>query len=138
MSKIINVYQNSGQNLEGAYNIHVDKINELANYSLSNIFLPSLNYLAEEKAVGVLQELINKLALSGKIAIKILDLKPLCLDYINNALEDKLLFSLIENIKNLISFDTINQIISKDSDTTISKIDKDKYFNIITIERINL
>lgn len=138
MSKVINVYQNSGQNLEGAYNIHVDKIGELANYSLPNIFLPSLNYLTDDVIANVLQELARKLSLGGKLIIKILDLKPLCLDYINNSLEDKKLFSLIDNIKNLISFNAINQIISKDSDMTISQIDKDKYFSIITIERINL
>jgi hypothetical protein len=138
MSKIINVYQNPGQNLENTYNIHVDKLNELPNYSLPNIILSCFNYLKEDDLSLVLEELIRKLSFGGKLIIKTLDFKSLCFSYMNNALEDQKLFTLIDGIKNLSSFNFIEKILSKNPDIRLEKIDIDQNFKIITLERIKL
>jgi hypothetical protein len=138
MSKIINVYQNPGQNLENTYNIHVDKLNELPNYSLPNIILSCFNYLKEDSLSLVLEELIRKLSFGGKLVIKTLDFKSLCFSYMNNALEDQKLFTLIDGIKNLSSFNFIEKIVSKNPDIRLEKIDIDQNFKIITLERIKL
>jgi len=138
MSKIINVYQNPGQNIENTYNIHVDKLNELPNYSLPNVLLSCFNYLKEDSLSVVLEELMRKLAFGGKLVIKTLDFKSLCFSYMNNSLEDQKLFILIDGIKNLASFSFIEKVIAKNPDIRLEKIDMDQNFKIITLERIKL
>ena len=94
--------------------------------------------LKEDSLSLVLEELIRKLSFGGKLVIKTLDFKSLCFSYMNNALEDQKLFTLIDGIKNLSSFNFIEKIVSKNPDIRLEKIDIDQNFKIITLERIKL
>jgi hypothetical protein len=138
MNKIVSVYQNSKQILEGIYNVHIDKMDIVPNYSVSQILSSAINYVEISAVPQLLQIMCRKLKVEASCVIDILNFKAICSAYTSGSMDDATIFALLNGRTNIISMPSIKKIIDQDQNLTITGIDNSKFITSIKIERVKL
>ena len=143
MSRIINIYHNldpSGK-AQGLYNIELNSLDqELVNYSNNIIHCDCLEYIENSYTHQAIDSIFKKVRLNGSLIITFNNYKNICLSYANSSLKDEEFISLIKNKKNILSINSIKNILQNIPGTVIYKIENiiDDYKTTVTINRISL
>mgnify|MGYP003340512990 CR=1 FL=1 len=138
MQKTINIYQNARQLSPTVYNVHIDKLEAIPNYSINQILSPAINYIDINHIPLAIHTICQKLKLDGSCTIDIVNMKSICTDYTHGAIVDNEIFELLNNRANYVSIPTIKSIVEKDINLAITHISTNKHITSIRIERIKL
>lgn len=138
MHKTINVYNNTKQLSNNLYNVSLDRLDSVANYSLNQIVSSSLNYLDLNSIPRVVGVMFQKIKLGGSCLFQIVNMKDICSLYVKGSVDDTTLFNLLNERVNYISIPALKAIIDADSNFNITSIDTHKFITSISIERVKL
>lgn len=114
--------------------IDIKSIDNIINSSVDNLFCDCLESIEEAKLNSTIQTLTKKIRPNGYLNIKIQDTKKICLDYLQNKIENKEFIELFNNKNSILSLDTISTNIDHSIFIT-SKINSDNYMLSITLFR---
>jgi len=117
--------------------VDISTLSSLVNLSVDTIFCDSLESIAAEDLSKKFAEILNKIRPNGYLILKILDIKKLCAEYLQNIISNQIFLSLIKDKNNFISIDNIYSLI----DTKIfqiMKIDTDQNTISIVIQRTKI
>ena len=138
MIKTINIYQNTKDLSDVLYNVNLDQIDSVPNYSINQILFKGINNIDNDSIQKVLLALCQKLALQGFCTIEILNMKSVCSSYLSGSITDINMYELLRDKINYVSLQTIKNIIEADNSLTIAGIDISQYTMSIKIERVKL
>jgi predicted SAM-dependent methyltransferase len=124
MNKPINVFYNKHKNIIEAFdNIEISDIENLVNFSVSNIYCECLNYFEKPMINSILSVLFKKLKPEGLLVISFADLKETSKRYYENSISDEELVGNLLNHKSILSIPEIKRITESDQSVKIIKID---------------
>jgi hypothetical protein len=138
MNKIINIYQNPKQILDGIYNVHIDKLDSIPNYSISQAISKAINFIDLAIVPKALLTICQKLSVGGYCIIEILNFNSVATAYTKASISDEVIFGLLKDKMNIISFSSLKAIIDQEPNLIIHSIDTLKYSTSVKIERIKL
>jgi hypothetical protein len=138
MNKIINIYQNPKQILDGVYNVHIDKLDSIPNYSVSQTISKAINFIDLSIVPKAVFTICQKLNVGGYCVIEILNFNSVATAYTKGSISDEAIFDLLKDRINIVSFPSLKTIIDQDSNLIIHSIDISKHTTSIKIERIKL
>lgn len=114
--------------------VAMENVAAIVNSSVDTLFCDCFEYLKEEDVPAVLSELCKKIRPQGYLTIKILDVKKICLDYIQNKLSNKQYISLVNNKSCVTTLDSISVGIDHSQFKT-TKISTDNYTISFTLQK---
>jgi hypothetical protein len=132
---IILYYQDLPSNTDAfATYIDIRKIDEVINCSVDNLYCDSLEYLAESDVGPTLNKIQNKIRSDGTITIKILDIKKICLDFLQNHIAASKYLEYLANKKSIANLDLISSNINHELFVT-TKLEASNYFISVIFTR---
>lgn len=134
MKRNINIVSNSYRtSIKDFESCSIDNINSIVDCSVDNIVFFCMDGMEKNTAKQMFHLLCEKLRPEGRIAIKLIDIKNLCLDYIKNKIANDDFVKLIKNIENPLSLDEIITYIdiSRLKIVNITRNNNDIIINII-------
>jgi predicted SAM-dependent methyltransferase len=141
MNKPINIYYNKHKNIIQEFdNIEINDIENIVNFSVSNIYCSCLNYFEKSMINAILMLLFKKLKPEGLIVISFTDLKESSKRYYENSISDEQLMENLLSHKSILSISAIKKMIEDDPSVKIVKIDYD-HQNLkinLTLQRISI
>ena len=141
MNKPINIYYNKHKNtIQEFDNIEISDIENLVNFSVSNIYCECLNYFEKSMINAILPVLFKKLKPEGLVVISFADLKEASKKYYENSISDEQLMENLLSHKSILSISEIKKMIEGDQSVKIVKIDYDQQ-NLkinLTLQRISI
>jgi len=141
MNKPINIYYNKHKNIIQEFdNIEINDIENLVNFSVSNIYCSCLNYFEKSIINAILVLLFKKLKPEGLLVISFTDLKESSKRYYENSISDEQLMENLLSHKSILSISAIKKMIEDDPSVKIVKIDYD-HQNLkinLTLQRISI
>jgi predicted SAM-dependent methyltransferase len=141
MNKPINIYYNKHKNIIQEFdNIEINDIENIVNFSVSNIYCSCLNYFEKSMINAILMLLFKKLKPEGLIVISFTDLKESSKRYYENSISDEQLMENLLGHKSILSISAIKKMIENDPSVKIVKIDYD-HQNLkinLTLQRISI
>jgi len=117
--------------------IHINNLSQIVNHSVDYLFSDNLEYLNEDSISTILKEIMNKIRPKGYLSIKILDIKKICLNFINNQLPSTKYIEFLKDKNSILNLDTISVSVDYDKFITTKIVSSDYYINII-LQRISL
>jgi predicted SAM-dependent methyltransferase len=141
MNKPINIYYNKHKNIIQEFdNIEINDIENIVNFSVSNIYCSCLNYFEKSIINAILVLLFKKLKPEGLLVISFTDLKESSKRYYENSISDEQLMENLLSHKSILSISAIKKMIEDDPSVKIVKIDYD-HQNLkinLTLQRISI
>jgi hypothetical protein len=134
MKRNINIVSNSYRtSIKDFESCSIDNVNSMVDCSVDNIVFFCMDGMEKNTAKQTLHLLCEKLRPEGRIAIKFIDIKNICLDYIKNKIGNDDFIKLIKNIENPLSLDEIITYIdiSRFKIVNITRNNTDIIINII-------
>lgn len=138
MTRNIIVSTNKKDNIdELCQYVDIHHVDNIVNDSVDNLFCDSLEALEENTISQVIQILMSKIRPEGYLAIKILDTKKICLEYLENKISNQNLLQLLSNRQCILNLDAISASINTETFITI-KIHSDNYHIVMILQRRGL
>lgn len=114
--------------------IHINNIDSIVNCSVDGLFCDCLEMIEEHNLGITIQTLAKKIRPNGYLTIKIMDIKRICLDYLQNKLESKKFIQFFKDKSSTLLLDTISMNIDSNIFIT-SKINSEDYFLSIVLQK---
>ena len=114
--------------------INIKNVNNIVNYSVDNLFCDCLEYINDDQLAILIQSLAQKIRPNGYLNLKILDTKKICLEYLQNKIDNKYFIKQFRDKNSLLSLDNISMNIDNQVFIT-TKIDSADYHIVITLQK---
>jgi predicted SAM-dependent methyltransferase len=122
----------------GYISVHIDELSKIINNSADHMLCTGLEYIAHDNDGKTIKSLFDKLKLGGRLVIEINDLKKICLDFVNNKINNDTFLSYIKNKTNIIGIDDILALLDSNLIKVIDQHHKSEYVYSITTERVGI
>lgn len=137
MKRNIIIYQGQSQQISPEH-VSIDNIDNIVNYSVDNIFCNCLESLPHNLISPVIQKILHKIRPDGYIHVKILDIKEICLQLLQNKIHLTEYINLVKNKNSIITTDVIVSNIDF-SKFMVTKFGNDQQHHTdLIIKRVNL
>ena len=93
--------------------ISYQNIDSIINFSVDNMICDMLNTIDAEEGKGLLDSMLQKIRLGGKLILAVDNLELLCKNYLNGIVDGKTFLSLLHNIQNIVSVVDLENIITR-------------------------
>lgn len=108
MKRSITLYDENNKPINQSNDyIHIQNVDNIVNFSVDDIFCDCIDGLNEENANATIQKIFQKLRVGGYAHLKILDIKELCIDVVQNKIPLNRFIQLVKNKNSIATLDTI-------------------------------
>lgn len=136
MKRNIILYHDNLPTEQDNFSVYIDirQIDEVINHSVDNLYCDTLENLSETDIPIIISKIQQKIRSSGTIMIKFLDIKKICLDFLQNNLSASKYIEYISQKKSIVNLDLIASNIDHSIFMT-TKIEPKEYFISIVFTR---
>lgn len=117
--------------------VNINEISSIVNHSTDIVFCDILENISESNLPGFMTELFNKIKPGGYIVFKILDVKKICAEFLQNKIPNTDFAKIFKLKENVVMLDLIYTFI--DSNVfNVTKLDQEQSHITLTVQRVSL
>jgi hypothetical protein len=137
MKRIVHLYDAYTNVLPDTEGVSITKVSDIVNHSVDTIFCDCLESVSEEGFSIVFEEILHKIRPQGYLVITFLDIKKICLAYLQNTIDNQAFLALVKTKNSFINIDKLS-LLTNPNTFRITKIDTDNTLISIVIQRTGL
>lgn len=117
--------------------VNINEISSIVNHSTDIVFCDVLENISESNLQNFMTELFNKIKPGGYIVFKILDVKKICAEFLQNKISNTDFAQIFRSKENVVMLDLIYTFI--DSNVfNVTKLDQEKSHITLTVQRVSV
>lgn len=131
MKRQVNITHNAiNSTMSSVDNINLSNLDNIVNCSIDTLFCNILEYIPSQDMASLIPKLLDKIRKGGSIVIRFSNFKKICIEYINQIIDDTTIFKELQAKQQILSMDSILSLL-REHTFVVNKIDQEN--NIITI-----
>lgn len=117
--------------------VNINEISSIVNHSTDIVFCDVLENISESNLQNFMTELFNKIKPGGYVVFKILDVKKVCAEFLQNKISNTDFAQIFRFKENVVMLDLIYTFI--DSNVfNVTKLDQEKSYITLTVQRVSV
>lgn len=138
MKRQVNITHNAiNSTMSSVDNVNLSNLDNIVNCSIDTLFCSILEYIPSQDMAPLIPKLLDKIRKGGSIVIRFSNFKKICIEYINQIIDDTTIFKELQAKQQILSMDSILSLL-REHTFVVNKIDQENNIIVIVAERTSI